>query len=180
MSNDNREILESIFNIVNDWLKFAESKNAVLITLTGASLAALLNHVSGNKMPDTFLLKIYLYNFVIFSVIGISISLISFIPQTKMFWLWREKNTIKNPNYYFFGDLAHLSPDEIINFLYANSGTSISPIHILRKNLASQIINNSKICRRKFHFFRVALWFILTSIFTPVISIILYIVFDPN
>lgn len=152
MNNENYETLESIFNNVNEWLKFAEAKNAILIALTGASLTAAIGYLCGDNPATSFYVKLYLFNFLIFSFLGISLSLISFLPQTKLSWLWREGRKKDNPNYFFFGDLACFTPGDLIDFLYKdNNSTSLST---LRKNLASQIITNSKICRRKFHFFK--------------------------
>jgi hypothetical protein len=178
MNNEKYETLESIFNNVNEWLKFAEAKNAILIALTGASLTAAIGYLCGENPPTNFYLKLYLFNFLLFSILGIALSLISFLPQTKLSWLWREGQKKENPNYFFFNDLACFSPDDLLKFLYKENNSS--SLNVLRKNLACQIITNSKICRRKFHFFRVALWFILASIFTPLISISLYLLFDPN
>jgi len=38
--------LISIFQIVNDWLKFAEAKNAVLLAFSGAEITAIITYLS--------------------------------------------------------------------------------------------------------------------------------------
>jgi len=180
MKKENVEILDTIFLNVNEWLKFAESKNAVLITLVGASIFALAETSDKFGFCNQFFSRLYLINIFVFMILSFLVSLCSFLPQVKLFWLWPEKKATATPNILFYSDLARLSPEELINTIYDTDIDKSNKEYLFKVNFAEQIINNSKIAQRKYNYFRVSVWLVLSGILTPLIGGILYIVIDPN
>jgi len=180
MEKQDFKILEDILSKVNEWLKFAETKNASLIALIGGAIIAFISlSFSINIFQCQFGIY-YFYNFLLFSFLGLITALLSFLPQTKLFWLWKEKDLKRRPNIFFYGDLAHTSPDSLINLIYNDEIDGQDPIKKIRRDLAEQVVSNSKITRRKYHYFRIALWFVISAILTPIVSAFLYIGFDPH
>ena len=74
----NFENLKSIFNNINDWLKFAEAKNFGLLTLNGA----LIFGITQTEASDDFkwILEIGYYCLIPFSILSFMWCLISLFP----------------------------------------------------------------------------------------------------
>src|SRR5215510_16044205 len=106
------DYLEKQYAHVFDMVKFAETKNAVLIAFNGAiifGLAKLANDIS----------SIYLYYFLLFTVAMCSISI--FISLSALVAKIRHStnnSSLKgSENLLFFATLAHLTHDQLIKKL---------------------------------------------------------------
>jgi hypothetical protein len=167
------EKLISIFQIVNDWLKFAETKNAVLLAFSGAAITAIVTYLSAaSSTPRS--LQIGLLSSVFLFCISSLVCAASFLPKTdleKLVWL-REKPSRKSAyslketdNFYHCNDLRKYSSIELltsINKLYFEDQIKL-PYKKEDLDLANQIIINSEIASIKFRFFVIALWSLIFS-----------------
>ena len=179
------ERLKTIFGNVNDWLKFAEAKNGVLITLNGGAIFAFISSfkdkltLSGvDFLSAEFLFRIFCLEFLACCLISLLISLLSFLPQTKekvFFFPPEPKRTNDNPLY--FGDIQKYTAVELLDLIKDNHQSSYTQ---MEKHYASQIVINSIITDRKVKYFKLALFFTISSIVSIFIGILLYILFNPN
>lgn len=173
------ETLKDIFLNVNDWLKFLESKNAVLVALNGAAILGVLEFIKDIE-SSSYLLTLYLCSFVICVGIGLVISLFSFLPQTKIPYVWRNDIIRDSDNLLFWGDIKKYDAITYLRNLYKNCGQDDNKYSRLELNYANQIIINAKIISRKSSCFKSALWFTLAGVLTPLVGALTYLIFNPN
>lgn len=173
--------LISILQIVTDWLKFAEAKNAVLLAFSGAGITAIVTYLSAAvKVPNS--LRVGLLIALSFLCISSLICSLSFLPKTDIesFILLKKpamhsKNYLKDTdNFYFFNDLKNYNSDDLldsINRLYFENKIQ-KPYKKEYLDIASQITINSEIASTKFMFFRLALWLLIFSILITPVSLL--------
>jgi hypothetical protein len=151
--------LLAIFTLINDWLKYAEAKNAVILAFYGAAITAIITYLSA---VNTILVSIKLGLEISLAFFGFSsiFTIISFLPKTdsdKYFWklFHKSKNMITdtdNDSFYFFGHLRKYvdlknkqpNPDKLLDaitqyYLHQNSITYSKEA----RDICTQIINNS-------------------------------------
>jgi hypothetical protein len=140
-------------NQVNDWLKFAEAKNGLVLALGLAGLAAIASILSSDR--DLYGPAVWAMSsgFVVFSVVAL-LALASFIPRTDLPGILKASLGEVEPgsNLDFYGDLRNFTSEELSDTLsthYRMSGLK-RKIH---KDLAAQIIVNSQIAWDKFRIF---------------------------
>jgi energy-coupling factor transporter transmembrane protein EcfT len=76
--------LYKVFNNVNDWLKFSESKNAMLIAFNGASIFGISRLANIETISNSSFLKSYLLIVIICLIFSTINCLISFAPRVKI------------------------------------------------------------------------------------------------
>ena len=176
------EKMLSIFQIVNDWLKFAEAKNAVLLAFSGTGITVIVTYLSA---ASNVLNSLQQGSLISMSLLCISalISSLSFLPKTdleRIVWLIskpsrRSKLGLKDSdNFYFFNDLKKYQPVELLssmNRLYFDDQVEL-PYKKEDLDLASQIIVNSEIASIKFKFFTASLSILILSFFVTPISLL--------
>lgn len=167
--------LHKIFSNVNDWLKFAEAKNAVLIGFIGALLIGLLSLLSANNTLVTTLIKFLLFPIEILALI---ISVLSFLPKLNLIKKKKNKSKRHYTNIYYFGHLKDLTQDDLLKELYFSEGlTSPKEFQKLETDLASQIVNNAGIAWDKSKSFEVACLFSIAGIFFTIIAYLILSMF---
>jgi hypothetical protein len=84
--------LQALLDRSIEWLKYAETKNGVLI---GAAVALILGVVEKIGMPESggIYAKIYAINFYAFLGLSAVLSFVSFMPRLKM-PAWRRRELI--------------------------------------------------------------------------------------
>jgi hypothetical protein len=114
------DTLKDILSNVNDWLKFAEAKNAALIAFHLGSIfgaATIITQSQPNTIPEAILN--YLYSFITLSIVGLFFVLFSFWPQTRIENVLSKKiedifcfkrSTIEE-NLLFYGYINNCGPD---------------------------------------------------------------------
>ncbi|PSB19888.1 hypothetical protein C7B65_09445 [Phormidesmis priestleyi ULC007] len=182
------EKLLSIFQITNDWLKFAEAKNAVLLAFSGTGVTVIVTYLSAaSNVPNSLQQGSSISMSLLF--ISALISSLSFLPKTdleRIVWLMskpsrRVKHGLKDTdNFYFFNDLKKYQPVELLssmNRLYFDDQIKL-PFRKEDLDVVSQTIVNSEIASIKFKFFTASLSILILSFFvTPIsllISLLLY------
>jgi hypothetical protein len=178
MSKQDYDILEEIHSKVNDWLKFAEAKNAGLLALTAGMAYAFLTHSEKLNTVNCFC-WLYFWSFAIFLALALILLLVSLLPQTKIFWSWPEKSSLSNCNLWFYGDLAHVKDMDLVKALYpAAEDNKVLYRHM--RDIANQIITNSRIALRKYKYFNYALFCLLSAILTPLVGLPIFVLFHPH
>lgn len=159
--------LWEIFANVNDWLRVAEAKNAMLIGFNGASIFGLSRIMGG---LNGFL---WWYLFIVCIVFGSSllISLIAFVPRLNglppgIFY------DSKIQNIFYFEYLKTLRNEALIHELDEKTKKFEIPAGI--KQLADQVIFNSNIASRKYSYFTVAIWITICGMVTPIFGGMLF------
>lgn len=193
------EKLMTIFTIVNDWLKYAEAKNAVTLTFCGAAITIIVTYLSAvQTIFDS--LRIGLIISICLFFISTILTVVSFLPKIdsdKYFWslFHKSKNMSTNAEtdiFYFFNDLRKYvdinqrkpSAEKLINAIVKAyfpqiTHNQVSPLYSKEsKDLCIQIINNSDITFQKFFLsgwsIRLALGAILVIPLSMLISLIIY------
>ncbi len=152
---------------VNDWLKFAESKNAVLILFNGGAIYGVLNLYLNLKIENPNFFKAPFIVYMVLSVLSILILLLSFLPQTKLHWLFSFKTTDKKDNLLFYAHIAKYDEESYLKSICKYFGEKEGHFSEYEKALANQIINNSKIALKKYYYFKASLFTTILAIIIP-------------
>jgi hypothetical protein len=156
VKNDQQEAFEKILtsNLMRaiDFVKFAEAKNAALLTFNSAWFLALFNTVNSNSIINNRFLMITTLSMSLIALSAIS-SILSFLPKTAVSYFTGTNH--RSRNLLFVGDIATmLVPDLKANLVARyrpNDGESITEDYV--SDLVEQIGINSKIAMRKFRSF---------------------------
>lgn len=169
MSKEQNELLERILaaSLARsvDFVKFAEAKNAALLTFCSAwSLAMVALLLKGEPKPLPFDLGVTLHIALILLVIAAVITISSFLPRINLSAFNRAHE--RKLNLLFFGDIAKLSLEEFhsrVKTRYLPPGEAPFSSEYL-SDLCEQITVNSKIASRKFTQFKWAAILALVAI----------------
>lgn len=170
--------LNEIFANVNSWLKFAEAKNGVLLSLNGAILIGVLSYLKDAPKPVLCSLTWALIPLLTIAILVLSIS---FLPITDIFFKRKHdlrKAKADNYNLIFYGDVRKLEPQTYLKHLYESvTGSTQEVLSKLELDIAQQIINNAEITFRKLQFFRVAFIIDFVGIIAGILIFIILKVF---
>lgn len=169
--------LRYIFENVNNWLKFAEAKNAAVVAFNGAITMGALSLLKGYSPPLPIW---YLWIVVVSVALSTICALLSFYPQTEIRWWWKTGTPSSEDNLYFYGHISKYSSEHYLQTLFAalpngiekNNTVGCSPQAFSRieMNIAEQIVINAEIASRKYAFFKVALWFLMSALLLPPVA----------
>ncbi|MEI1374142.1 hypothetical protein PQG02_22505 [Nostoc sp. UHCC 0926] len=177
-----------IFQNVNDWLKFAEAKNGILLAFAGAGITATVTILATAQKIPHFLQIGLLITTSLLCVCALICSL-SFLPKTNLESLVRAKTKQLNQsriqlkdtdNLYFFGHLQKYHSTELLDTLNKHyfEGKVNIPYKKEYQDIASQITINAEITFLKFKFFTYAIYTLLASIIvipcSAMISLVIY------
>lgn len=170
--------LLNILVMVNDWLKFAETKNAGLVGL-GAAGAAVLGSFMG--AADDRLLTIGLASAAVLVSLSVLFGLASFFPRTGLArHLTHEVGRpAADDNLYYYGHLAKYSPTALVEAIardYANIGYTDIVHARSRNDLAAQVIVNSRITLAKLQLFGIATWLFALAAVIALAAVLLSVV----
>ena len=165
--------LKYIFENVNYWLSFAETKNAALVGFNSTVIIGLLAIINTENIALNLAVN---YVLTPTFTIAIFLSLIALMPVLKYFKSDNKKAKYNdNSNIYYFGTLKDLSPKELLRILDStetNEVISDMTFNRFERDLANQIIMNSGITWAKYRFFNIASYFTIIGF---LLSILLYI-----
>ena len=149
---DLHSFFEKQLERTNYWLSFAEAKNAALIALNVAMIAFLAELKAECPAFKAILLGLF--------VVSCIISIVSFRPNTSSRVRKKETNG-PHDNLVFWGDIALLKDEkqyiDLVVERYFPEMTFDEEYDKLSYDLASEIIINSKIAKRKYSLFNIAL-----------------------
>jgi|694.fasta_scaffold59004_6 hypothetical protein len=180
--------LLAIFQNVNEWLKFAEAKNGVLLAFSGAAITATITLLAtAQNIPNS--LNFGLLLTTIFLCICALICSLSFLPKTNLedlLWLrdrQNKKSHSQDPikdNFWYFGHLQKYKPDELLEVLnepYFKGSVDITKVEYKEyKDIAAQITINAEIAFLKFEVFTYAIKVLIASILIIPCSILISLV----
>jgi len=163
--------LENTFSNVNDWLKFAETKNGVIAAFNSTVALAILNALIDKKIAGCFMQKYLTFSVVV--LLGAAfIALISFLPQVTILKFKKRNNSAKTKNLLFFGDIALFTGEEYLKEIEQRYG-EIEENKNYKLDIAEQITTNAKIALIKYRCFMIALWFDLIIFMTPSVLLLI-------
>jgi hypothetical protein len=179
------EKLFVIFQNTNEWLKFAEAKNAALLAFSGTGMTATLTLLAtAQNLPNS--LRVGLLLATAFLCLCSFICTFSFLPRIHLEKvLWLKSRTFQNAkpstddNLYYFGHLQKYSPNELleaINRNYLNSSITI-PYEKESQDLATQITINAAIAFRKYQLFTYGTYCLAIAILIVPVSILFSLIF---
>jgi len=173
---DQFDLLDKTLSKVNEWLRFAETKNGALIGGVCAVMFGIQKAVSDITALPAWL-ALYIASFFICCTIALIISLLSFLPRLKApFWL--DADAIKSTdNPFFFGHACKYSGYTYLKLLNIKGAPEDQKV---AEYFAEQIINNSKIAVGKYAMFSAAAWCFLAAILTPVGSLLIRVFMHAN
>lgn len=172
-----KDAVKDIFSNVNEWLKFAEAKNAALIAFHLGSIfgaATIITQSECGTIPQ-LILK-YLYSFIILSSVGLFFTLFSFWPQTKIEAVLSKKiedifysrTPMTNGNLLFYGYINDCGKDQYLSELcrcYSKNPTNCTKLEL---DYINQIVTNSRIAVRKYFYFKIALLLTIVAVLSPI------------
>lgn len=178
--------LATIFQITNDWLKFAEAKNAVLFAFSGAgTTAAVTLLATTQKIPNSLRIGLSI-TAALLCVCALFCSL-SFLPKTNLEQILRlqikpSRNLAIKPrdtdNLYFFGHLQKYNSDKLLDSLnryyFENKITNLDRREYI--DLADQIIINAQITSSKLKLFTYGVYILIFSILAIPLSILISLI----
>ena len=168
-TSTHEEQLYRIFNNVNDWLKFAEAKNAMLIAFNSASIYGISQVLDLELIKNNSFCKYYLFVVIIIMIFSTITSLISFAPKVKILdGGWYSPSNKSNVLFYEY--LKTRTNVQIIEEVTGIANTNnFAKIEL---DLAEQIRQNSIVTSRKYSYFTIAVWLIIAAYITvPVAAI---------
>ncbi len=172
--NDVAAKLTTIFQNVNEWLKFAEAKNGILLAFSGAALTAPITILSTSQnIPNSLKLGLFLTT-ILLGICSLICSL-SFLPKTnleRLVWLQskppRNENYIKKDtdNFWFFEDLKKYTASELLAAMNEHyfEGELTELYKKEYQDIAQQITINAGITSLKYQIFTYALYVLIASI----------------
>jgi Family of unknown function (DUF5706) len=168
--------LRYIVGLVDGQLRFAETKNAGLLILNSAAVAAAVQILVGSPSPGVWTSR-YLVVFILGHTLSGVIVLLSLLPISSLSWFAKRGDCRDSDSLLFFGDCHKYGVNSYLAALYkACRVTPELPPPPLYRMYTEQTINNSRIAWRKFSYFRGATWATMCGLFTPVVAIILFVV----
>jgi hypothetical protein len=175
-----------IFQNVNEWLKFAETKNAVLLAFSGTGMAAIFTLLSTvQNLPNSLRIGLLISTFLLCSCS--LICALSFLPKInldRMLWVTGNRFQAMAPqagdNLYYYGHLKKYNAQTLsnaINTSYLNGGIA-QPYGKESQDLATQITINAEIAFRKYRYFTCAAYCLSASIIVVPAFALLSLIFN--
>jgi hypothetical protein len=166
------ERLRNILTLTNDWLKFAETKNAGLLVFSGAAIIGA--HRSTATETPTPLIQWTLTVGAALLLIAAILCLLSFLPTIRVPLLESKRAPAQDDNLLFYGHIAAYRPTEYLAKLQAATNTATTTA--MDEQFAQQIVTNAQIAVRKYRHFSAAAWLavpggILSLGVTPILQL---------
>lgn len=160
-----KELLKDLYKDVGEWLKFAEAKNGILLTITGVLLFGLLRMLPSNnewikQLENTLLLSSFILT------VSILIILSSYIPMLNTNKLQKKIRQLRDLNLLYYKDIATFTKEEYVKELENRYNITLkTEEENLIKDQVEQIISLSKIALRKYIFFNIGAFLVGISVF---------------
>lgn len=165
-------LLKEIYKDACDWLKFAEAKNAILLSINGVFLFGVLRMCSSeNSIVSLFTHTFYCMSIII--VLNMIYILYSFLPMFKDSDKSCSTCEKEKLNLLYYGDISCVKKDEYIKYLIEKYNVpKNSKDSKFINDLCAQIIDVSKVAMKKYKTFRNATYIAIFTLLIPVLKII--------
>lgn len=158
------------FQFVNEWLKFGEAKNGALVTLNGAAIVGMHNVVKMYSPLDWWG-STWLWWATACCLLSMAIGLSSFYARTKVGAFSFAKGGADGGSAIYFGHLADMEKAELRKRVAPDlDATEVEYLD----DMASQVIINAKLARKKMALFNGALLVTMAGALTPVGMLLYY------
>ena len=151
--------LTNIFSNINNWLTFAEAKNAAIIAFNSVLLFTIFECIDENTQTNIT------YYSLLFSImligIGLFISLISFLPKLS--------SSVEKNNVFFLDINSYENAKQYKKIILSLSSEDLASAY------AEEIFYNSKITVNKYKKFRYALYFTMSGLVLFLLAYILHL-----
>lgn len=168
--DENLENLWKTYNSIMDWVKFSDTKAALVLATNGVILSIIFTNFSRfltlfeNSLM--FLVLLILLTGVLFSIISIFYSILCLTPRLDV------KNDVK-VNLLYFKDIAENFNDP--QKYKKSAETLISNNSVLKDHIFDQIFANSNIANTKFERVKCAIRFLGLAIIFLVLPILFFL-----
>jgi len=171
--------LLTMLEMVNEWLQFAEAKNAGLVALDGLALAAILTSLPEVVVPEAMTAGLVAASLLL--LVSLGISLWSFLPRSDLGNLVSPvgRRPRATDNLYFFGDVCGYRPEQLATEIarrYDRIRDYDAAQNLSHVDIASQVIANSCITVAKNRSFKVATWIALLALMTAAVGVVVALV----
>ena len=160
---------------VIDLLKFAESKNSMLIAFLSAILIGINSQAPSYNAIDCYLL-IYILAFHLLALSSLVVCIVSFIPIVELPTWIRCDDQSAEDNPLYFGDACKYTTKQYIGLLVKKYNLQPIDSHgmSIEADICGQIVTNSKIAYIKYKYFNYSVWLFLIALLTPLGAFALY------
>jgi uncharacterized protein with PQ loop repeat len=155
------------FDNLQDLIKYAESKNTILIGFVIALVGFLK---SQRLLCDNE--NVILFISIILLILSLLISLVSMIPQTKQIYA-RQRKSVEDPNLFLFSDIASIQTKDKFIELIQKEYFNNEELNKEEKDIAMQIYTLSNIALEKFRAFNIAISVFTVGLILTFITILL-------
>lgn len=174
---DIEDKLQRISGNVQESMRFAEAKNAALITFNGAALYVL---IEGHSLLPAFIQKFSMFSAIVL-IIGITLSIIAFLPSMGSTTKPPSKVNLetwqshKKMGIFYFGHIRKYGDEEFLARVYEFYDEKLSdPVPRAELDIARQAITLSRITRHKYVFFSIAGHLTLLALVLPIPVLLFY------
>lgn len=157
------DLLQDIYKHIFEQLKYAELKNGILLTL----LIGIFYFIASNLTIN------FKSIILIFLLINIAMTLLSFYPNLSSFTLFNKKEKDSIKNIYFFESIKHYTHYEYLEILLKENDDLDDKNNKILLDISSQIIVQSNITSTKHFIYKIS--FIYFCIFSTVTLAIYFI-----
>ena len=158
-------VLSGTLARVIEFLKFAETKNAALLTFASAWTFASISFLAGDRTPVGVVGNAFRFAVVLFAAAAV-VAVVSFLPKLNLQKLHRDPAQPKN--FLYFGHIAEFDTSvfrtRVQERYLAQGDQSITDQYL--DDLTVQISANSKITQRKFLMFNLGAGLVLIAMLT--------------
>lgn len=178
-----KEDLKYIFANINEWLKFAEAKNAGILAINAASIIGILQANITFNTGLTWCDKSGFFTGLLIAIFALSsaICMYSIVPTlSRKFPLYNklstnEYQTQKNTlNHLFFGDIAKLTNLQFVDLFITKNNIS-SALNEAELDIAAQIVINAEIALQKFKLFNFASWITFCNALFAMVLLLIHV-----
>ncbi|MCE5200756.1 MAG: Pycsar system effector family protein [Armatimonadota bacterium] len=167
------ERLRFVFNNINEWLKFAEAKNAALVALNGAAAVAVLSLLK-DSTKFAYTSKVCLLCSAALSSLSLILALLSMWPKCGIGLLRGYGTPRTGDNLLFWGDIAKYGrANKYLDALHSVCGSEPPSRRNEEYLYAEQIIQNSQIAVRKYRVFVGSLALLLLAVLALVMAVVI-------
>ena len=148
------KILDRSFKNTNEWLKFAEQKNATLLILNGGIVWGVARIIANFDCIPT--ISVWANTIGYFCIVlSVLVCIVSFLPVLQVRWFKPDEKN-EYDNCLFFEDIAKYTSVEYLKLLNNKLNLNINEFSKYEIDLSSQITTNSEIASDKYKRFKLA------------------------
>lgn len=171
------ERLFRILDMVNDWLKFAETKNAGLVGLSSTGVSIIAIYLVEVEDLGTFSVAGMLAGAILL-IASLVVAFTSFIPQSDLARVLTGDPGRPRPgdNLYYYGHLARYRPAELaaaVGRRYAGIATYDPTRYPSHTDLAAQITINARIATSKYELFTMSAWLFFGGVLVAITTLLI-------